>query len=306
MSLVNNITFNGATAFLEYQTNGPYFSVFSPGAYLFEVWGAQGGCFDECKSAKGGYSRGVLYLSKPTKIFVNVGEHGDCVFKNFTATNESYNGGGKGRNWDLLEYKACAGGGATDIRVKQNTFYHRILVAGGGGGDSYFRSTKFGGYGGGIFGGNGSESNCGSGFGGTQEQGGKGAYDRSYGNFGIGGSVVDWDGGGGGGGWYGGSSGQGCQDSGGGGSGFALTFSTYEIAKKQSKYAVSTDYFLTNTKLISGNETQYGFGFLEVIEGNLGHGKAKITMLHSMKCGSCRHSATLNYFLFFNIFVCLT
>ena len=118
----------------------------------------------------------------------------------------------------------------------------------------------------------------------------------------MGGSAVSWDGGGGGGGWYGGSAGQGCQDSGGGGSGFALNSSSYEIAKKQSKYAISKNYFLTNAKVIAGNEKMYGFGSLDIITGNTGNGKAKITLLHHTKEPTCSPKMANRFFIFVVVF----
>ena len=174
MALSGNVTFEDTVSYLEYVTNGPYFSVFKPGVYLFEVWGAQGGCLNGCSSSKGGYSRGVLYLRKNTKIFINIGQTGCCVKTPSTETSESYNGGGKGKTSGQSTYISCAGGGATDIRIKENTLFHRILVAGGGGGDTYYNSFKTGGYGGGLKGGDASERCELSSYGGEQEKGGKG------------------------------------------------------------------------------------------------------------------------------------
>ena len=294
MTLTSNITFNETVSYLEYKTNGPYFAFFKPGAYLFELWGAQGGCLENCTSAKGGYSRGVLYLRHTTKIFVNIGQQGSCVSIPKTSTEISYNGGGYGRTASDTKFKSCAGGGgATDIRIKENTIFHRILVSGDGGGDSFYLAYQYGGYGGGLVGGDGSERCHESGYGGNQESGGKGYQVGSEGSFGQGGNVGTWDGGGGG-GWYGGSSGQGCQSPGGGGSGFALTSSTYKIAKKISEYAISKEYVLTNTKVLSGNEQQHGFKTIDLMKGNIGNGKAKITILHSISFYTCKYKKMNN------------
>ena len=288
MARTGNITFDYTVSYLEYKTNGPYFAYFQPGAYLFELWGAQGGCLDGCANAKGGYSRGVLYLRHSAKIFINVGQKGSCVSVPNTKTEKSYNGGGIGRTANATKFKSCAGGGATDVRIKNNSVYHRILVSGGGGGDTFYDKYEYGGYGGGLVGGNASERCEESGFGGNQEAGGKGIHTGSKGSFGEGGSVLIWDGGGGGGGWYGGSAGQGCQNPGGGGSGFALTSSSYKYAKKINEYAISKEYFLTNTKVVNGNEQQYAFQTIDPIKGNSGDGKAKITILHSMSQKTCQ------------------
>ena len=304
MTPIGNISFDGTVSYLEYKVDFPYFSVFSPGAYLFEVWGAQGGCFDECLNVKGGYSRGVLYLKHSTKIFINVGQKGSCISTPSAKTSPAYNGGGIGGNTKSDNVKTCSGGGATDVRIKENTIYHRILVSGGGGGDTYNNNVKHGGYGGGLVGGNASVRYYSSGNGGNQESGGQG-YEvaNSSGTFGYGGNVTSWDGGGGGGGWYGGSAGIGCQDPGGGGSGFALSKSTYEIAKKQPKYAISKNYLMTNTKVFNGIEQHYGYKTINLTVGNIGNGKAKITILHSNNQFTCYVRCSHNLVIYIIIIV---
>ena len=97
MTLKSNVTFKGSASYLEYKTNGPYFTYLNPGVYLFEVWGAQGGCLNESSSAKGGYSRGILYLRWRTKTFINVGQNGFCVTQPSIITSFAYNGGGCGK-----------------------------------------------------------------------------------------------------------------------------------------------------------------------------------------------------------------
>ena len=295
MKETENITFEESVSYLEFKEHGPYFSFLAPGAYLLEVWGAQGGTISGNQGAKGGYSHGILLLKKRTKIFVNVGETGACTSTRSTTTRPSYNGGGSGRTYDGDIYEACSGGGASDVRISVNDVYHRVIVAGAGGGyGRYYETVKAGGVGGGLAGERGVIGyECGyGGYQGNQTEGGKGNRTYSNGTFGQGGNASSWDGGGGGGGWFGGAAGQGCIDAGGGGSGFVLTKQTYSYAKEIPNYALNKNYFLTNAKTYTGNEEQRGFKTLSPQTGNAGNGKAKITFLHFVSiqsCASCNH-----------------
>ena len=283
MTELGNITFSENIAYLEFREAAPYYSVFAPGAYYLEVWGAQGGAPEGNDGGKGGYSRGIIFLRKYTKIYINVGEKGHCTSLYEREVRGSFNGGGPGKTSETDGiYRACSGGGATDVRIRKNDVYHRVIVAGAGGGfGNHSNKLMNGGFGGGLEGGNGEiwNSDCGrSSKPGTQYEYGHGVCDISNGTFGQGGSAFSWDGGGGGGGWYGGSAGQGCIDAGGGGSGFVLTPQTYQYAKKIPYYALNKNYFLSNAKTFGGNETQ---------KGNLGNGKAKITLLISVSMPTC-------------------
>lgn len=100
----------------------------------------------------------------------------------------------------------------------------RIIVAGGGGGAGmYFNGgNSYGGYGGGLSGGNGSAGPLSSGYvgtSGTQTAAGIGPQKLNYGGLGYGGQATNdvSSGGGGGGGYYGGGGGY-CAGGGGGSS----------------------------------------------------------------------------------------
>ena len=64
------------------------------------------------------------------------------------ATSGGFNGGGAGcsRTYNYSTY-GQGGGGASDIRIGQDSLYARVIVAGGGGGSSSEDSltTKYGG-----------------------------------------------------------------------------------------------------------------------------------------------------------------
>ncbi|AGF59607.1 hypothetical protein B0P06_006119 [Clostridium saccharoperbutylacetonicum] len=180
--------------------------------YKFEVWGAQGGSRNN-NGAKGGYSKGFIYLTKGQKIYIYVG-----ACPNY---NNIWNGGG---------YSVYSGGDASDIRIGGTSLSNRVIVAGGGGGTGYGPNATWnyiGGAGGGLVGGDGVGPSYYLGHGGTQTSGGtrgnqvdSGWYNQD-GSFGQGGnSVGNSYGGGGGGGWYGGGCGEcGGNDDGGGGGG---------------------------------------------------------------------------------------
>ena len=288
-----NITFVGNKTVLEYKTNGPYFTRLAPGAYLFEVWGAQGGNIPPCQQNKGGYSRGIIHLRATTTIFVNVGQKGECTTKLGVPTPESYNGGGNGLTSSQESYKACAGGGATDIRISNNSIYHRVIVAGGAGGDGLFNNCNPGGVGGGSNGGNGYSPCQDSITGASQTTFGKGINNDSYGYFGRGGTHTTWDGGGGGGGWFGGGAGQGCISSGAGGSGFILTTSNYNSAKSIDGYALSSRYILSKAETHDGNHSTYG---------RTGNGKAAITIIYKAEI-SFGHHHKISFHFFVLVFL---
>ena len=156
---------------------------------------------------KGGMISGFLKVKKGVPLYVKVGG----------ASNE------------MTGCNIKKGGGATDIRLKKNDLYSRILVAGGGGSVGGYNGGKYGnnphpigGSGGGIYGGNS------SGEGGKQTRGGFGGRysDDCIGNdgvFGYGGEGDNICGcnGGGGDGWYGGASGT-NEGGGGGGSNYII------------------------------------------------------------------------------------
>ena len=84
------------------------------GEYLLEVWGASGGTYKPSNvlGGAGGYAKGKLTVKEKTKVFVHVGSQGSN-----TSKEQGCNGGG----------------GATDIRLNNDSLYARIIVAGGRG-----------------------------------------------------------------------------------------------------------------------------------------------------------------------------
>ncbi|WP_024990751.1 glycine rich domain-containing protein, partial [Segatella albensis] len=116
------------------------------GDYKLEVWGAQGGGWNNY-GGLGGYSIGYKSLSTSNKLYVCVGSKGGDILGN-TGGNGGYNGGGKGGNGCQGDYTYTivgggGGGGATHIATTDRgvlknykDFYELelLLVAGGGGG----------------------------------------------------------------------------------------------------------------------------------------------------------------------------
>ena len=144
-------------------------STFPAGYYKIELYGASGGhkqgyistyidpetetCSNvnvtkykgntECKNVTsmagaGGYTSAYLLLHKSTKIFLAIGGEGSYASGyNSNQYNDSvrpkggFNGGAKG---SLYASGSSGGGGATDFRLYEDDFWHRVLVSGGGGG----------------------------------------------------------------------------------------------------------------------------------------------------------------------------
>lgn len=121
--------------------SGTYKSITLPkGTYKLECWGAQGGSYSTSYyGGKGGYSVGTLNLSSDKIIYLYSSGAGNA---NTSSTNTTtyleggFNGGGKGIR--------ASGGGASDIRIGQNSLYARVIVAGGGGGCAYYDTTDYG------------------------------------------------------------------------------------------------------------------------------------------------------------------
>ena len=214
----DNYVFNGI---YDYSSGVQTVPIEVSGYYYLQVWGAQGGSYNEeiAPGGNGGYSKGYIYLNAGDTLYINTGGKGGYGTSNSsTATSGGgVNGGGS------AGYRGGAGGGATDIRINQNDLYSRVIVAGGGGGSFYQSSSIYalGGAGGGVTGVAGEHYNSSyayySGKGGTQTAGGSGgtaeekAYYGNAGVFGIGGntgtryqSTSIYSNGAGGGGWYGG------------------------------------------------------------------------------------------------------
>ncbi|EAY09040.1 PE-PGRS protein, putative [Trichomonas vaginalis G3] len=278
----------------------------NPGHYLFEVFGAQGSQDSESqKGGLGGYGRAEVTAPKTIPLYLFVGSQGKWTDSD--ASEASFNGGGKG-------YKSGPGGGATDFRMSENDLHTRFLIAGGGGAqgvdsdvsttsegsvtitgppdeiddpsddpfqkrlhETTARSTQ-GGSGGGKNGENGSKLDI---TGGTQDSGGNGYINGSFGS----GCILHEVGahGGSGGGLFGGGCGKEGGVSGSGGSGFF-----YSDNRTPEIYAIK------NIKISNGNLSS---------GQNLGDGYAIITLLSSFsknfrKRFSNSHIAIIVNFLF--------
>ena len=261
------------------------------GYYNLDVYGAQGGSYNEsyATGGLGGYSKGIVKLKKGDMLYIYVGGKGGYG----TSTTETvvngggYNGGGN------ASYHGGAGGGASDIRyfltkptsedLKWNStlgLNSRLIVAGGGGGAKAYSSSykAAGGSGGGLSGANGSyyssySSYAGSGAsatsGGTDgtAEASSSAYSGKPGTFGIGGdtgrcySTNYISNGAGGGGFYGGGAADNYTYSnkysagGGGGSGYVWTSDT---ASNYTSTNLPSSMYLTSSKTTEGVNTGNG------------------------------------------------
>lgn len=247
------------------------------GKYKLEVWGAQGGNYSSYQGGYGGYSTGILAISKKTECYIYVGGQG-----NSSNTAGGFNGGGNGIA------NGRGGGGGTDIRIGSNSLYARIVVAGGGGGSGVTNASGKG-VGGGTtgLGGYTNETSLAgsnrSGGGGTQTDGGISWNNiaSTKGSFGQGGNAYNYSCGGGGGGWYGGG---GAYDNdsdsdgrnGGGGSGYIYTSST--ASNYPSGCLLNSSYYLSDATTTTGATSFLSpAGVNET--GHIGNGYARITAI---------------------------
>ena len=267
------------------------------GTYLLEVWGAQGGNTSDNNGGRGGYSIGLVSFCKSVNLYIFIGAKGvshDTTQEDvcLIETERSFNGGGKGcycNDAGGLRYGA-SGGGATDIRVNGNGLNNRILVAGGGGGAGFDSSIHNpGGFGGGLYGGDGVSTHYQAGLGANQTHGGQKA------GVGTSGQGADYykgnAGSGGGGGYFGGGSGLRTGASGGGGSGFICMDRScgfpFIKGELKSGYDNIPDFY-------TGNE----------IKGNYGNGFARISLITtSYYCMNTMIYRTYSSKLFVFIFV---
>ena len=123
----------------------------SPGIWLFELWGAQGGCLNENRCL-GGYATGQIMIWEKTEAFIYVGGKGS--FSSIEKPLGGFNGGGDGYLGEGMDGIGTgiggSGGGGTDVRFHSDNLSSRIIVAGGGGGQGGWRNqTLNGGNGGG-------------------------------------------------------------------------------------------------------------------------------------------------------------
>ena len=260
----------GKVGKINYTTNFSYtgecttYIAKSDGYYNLEVWGAQGGNYNTTYvGGLGGYSKGIVHLTKGTTLYVCVGGQPQTVTTTKTAVPGGFNGGGNGFNRDYSSTYTYgqAGGGATDIRIGQNSLYARVIVAGGGSGSN----NRISGYAGGGTSGISGQS----GYAGTQTSAGSGGSFGQGGSASTSGNNYKYGASGGGGGFYGGVAGTSYSDStnydkySGGGSGYVYTSST------ASSYP--SGCLLNNTYYLTASSTTEGI--------NTGHGKATITYI---------------------------
>ena len=287
------------TAEIDYVLNKPFeytnaaqpFDVIVTGYYKFEVWGAEGGYrSSQSYSGKGGYSAGTIKLNAGDKLYVYTGGQGGattCSTKTSSICAGGFNGGG-------YRYNYPGGGGASDIRINEDSLLARVIVAGGGGSDG--ATTKIGMYGGGTSGGAATQSYGSYGYGGTQTgftttvtalttQPITNSSSNYPGGFGFGGFGVHESSGyagAGGGGWYGGCGsvpdGSGDDDrGGGGGSGFVYTGQNVTVPSG-STYKITSQYAMTSTTLAAGN-TSFTSPTGASETGHTGNGYAKVTFV---------------------------
>ena len=257
-----------------------------PGTYTIECWGGQGGTYSSYIGGYGGYSKGTITLTKATTVYISVGGAGSS-----SSTTAGFNGGGTGIS------SGRGGGGATDVRIGQNSLYSRVIVAGGGGGAGVTSANANPcGCGGGEYGGDGyyndttgsytiGQNRCGGSA--SQTAGGKTWSTSTQATFGQGGNASGYSCGGGGGGWYGGG---GAYDNdsdsdgrwGGGGSGYVYTSSTAK--NYPNGCLLNSTHYLTNAKTIAGNQSfKSPTGKNET--GHTGNGFCRITNLTPTQYG---------------------
>ena len=232
----------------------------SQGIYELEVFGASGGTRGSSNTfgGSGGYSRGILTLKKKTKVFVHVGSQGNDT------TNGQNSAGCNGGGY-AIDANGRSGGGATDIRLNEDSLYSRVIVAGGGGGTGD-TAGEYGGFGGGETGGDGGNEAYRAGKGANQTSPGTTCADGSNtncpsGSFGYGGNATRPFAGGAGGGWFGGSASY-YEKGGGGGSGYVFTSSSI----KPDNFLLTSEYYLKNTLMLSGEETNHTGNGLAIIK----------------------------------------
>ena len=263
----------GKVGKINYTTNFEYtgecttYIAKSDGYYNLEVWGAQGGNYNTTYvGGLGGYSKGIVHLTKGTTLYVCVGGQPQTVTTASVAVPGGFNGGGNGFNraYSGTYTYGQAGGGATDIRIGQNSLYARVIVAGGGSGSN----NRISGYaGGGLSGITGQ-----SGYAGTQTSAGTGGSFGQGGSATTSGSNYRYGASGGGGGFYGGaiasySDSTNYDKYSGGGSGYVYTQAT--ASSYPSGCLLNSTYYLTVASTTQGINT--------------GNGKATITYIGKNK-----------------------
>lgn len=150
----------------DYTGDSQIFTAPETGTYKIELWGAQGGSYEEWNGGYGAYSTGELTITKGETLYAYVGGQGTHTNVHAATISGGYNGGGKATTrWSSgasnNEHKS-SGGGATHISTKKGTLSSNTdlesiyAVAAGGSGQIYFLNATpsytycTGGSGGGI------------------------------------------------------------------------------------------------------------------------------------------------------------
>ena len=275
-----------------YSGEAKEFSVPCNGTYKIELWGASGrNAGNQGTPGLGGYTSGEIELDENTKLYVYVGEVGNCTTSNYGL--QTFNGGGYTHRCDAGD--VGRGGGATDIRLTSGAWNDfeslksRIMVAGGGGSAN---QTNHGGDAGGLA----SYISAGSGAGSAQATQTSG-YGFGSGGPGLGSQAYS----GSGGGYWGGKSSTAspCTISYGGSSYVSGHIGCNSIASTSTSSSLtftgsaihSSGIYFTNTKIIDGRgyswtdkagSTVVGMPTIDgnsTMTGNTGSGYAKITLL---------------------------
>lgn len=135
---------------LNFDYTGAVQSITLPkGIYKLECWGAQGGNRSQDSasatvtgSGLGGCSIGILTLTQLTTCYIYVGGQGGMSSSTGNVKVEGgFNGGGFASHESTGE-PGNGGGGATDVRIAQDSLYARIIVADGGGGSGYVYTSS--------------------------------------------------------------------------------------------------------------------------------------------------------------------
>ena len=121
----------------------------SPGTYLIECYGAQGGTgltnsVLTHPGGKGAYTSGIISVKQHLRIYLYIGGKGeDASYPDKEIIKGGWNGGGDGKKEVGDNDDSGGGGGATDIRLINgewddiDSLKSRIMVAAGGSGSAY-------------------------------------------------------------------------------------------------------------------------------------------------------------------------
>ena len=277
----------------------------SPGIYLIECYGAQGGkgltdSVQKYHGGKGAYTSGILSIKHRQFIYLYIGGKGeDAAYPNKNIIRGGWNGGGDGKKEEGDDDDSGGGGGATDIRLIKGAWNDtesltsRIMVAAGGSGSAY---SSYGAPGGDLHGYFINEYNSENFIESDTNQ------TNGY-KFGIGENgwlkrvnkyEVPYSGGGGG--YYGGkirkeleTNDQGYNAVSSSGSSYISghsqcnSISTDGLTHTNSNVHYSNLYFV-KTRINNGIETFPNLYDTDFIKGKEGNGAVKITLLYTLKC----------------------